>query len=170
MANPFQKIVILGRRGDSRVTEPMDLLTEHLKNNGLELISEDEARKRLLEFRSRILAGEDFARLAKLYSVDYNSGSNGGDIGWMDPGATVKEYEAAANQLKEGELSQPTRSQFGWHLIEVTGRREVDETEQNKRNKIYSQLLEQKQREVFDLWKRRLRDEAYVVFPKKPDA
>ena len=144
--------------------------TRHILIKPNELISDDEARKRLLEFRSRILAGEDFARLAKLYSVDYNSGANGGDIGWMDPGATVKEYENAANQLKEGELSQPVRSQFGWHLIEVTGRREVDETEQNKRNKIYSQLLEQKQREVFDLWKRRLRDEAYVVFPKKPDA
>ena len=66
-------------------------------------------------------------------------------------------------RLEIGELSEPTRTQFGWHLIEVTDRRTVDETEQNKRNKIYSQLLQQKQREVFDLWKRRLRDEAFVV-------
>jgi parvulin-like peptidyl-prolyl isomerase len=54
--------------------------------------------------------------------------------------------------------------------VEVTGRRTVDETAQNKRQKIFSQLLQQKQREVFDLWKRRLRDEAYVIFPEKPDA
>ena len=116
------------------------------------------------------MAGEDFARLARLYSVDYTSGSEGGDIGWMDPGATVKEYEAVTDRLQEGELSEPFRSQFGWHLVEVTGRRTVDETAENKRRKIYSQLLQQKQREVFDLWKRRLRDEAYVVFPDKPDA
>jgi peptidyl-prolyl cis-trans isomerase SurA len=163
-------IVHLKERRNLEQTITRQTRTRHILIKPNELISEEEARKRLLEFRSRILAGEDFARLAKLYSVDYASGSSGGDIGWMDPGATVKEYETAANQLKEGELSQPIRSQFGWHLIEVTGRREVDETEQNKRNKIYSQLLEQKQREVFDLWKRRLRDEAYVVFPEKPDA
>ena len=144
--------------------------SRHILIKPNELVSEEDARNRLLEFRERILAGEDFARLARLYSIDYGSGAKGGDIGWMDPGATVREYEEVTNRLKEGEISQPVRSQFGWHLIEVTGRREVDETEQNKRRKIYSQLLEQKQREVFDLWKRRLRDEAYVVFPKKPDA
>ena len=82
----------------------------------------------------------------------------------------VREYEEAADQLAEGELSKPVRTQFGWHLIQVTGRRTVDETEQNKRNRIYSQLLQQKQREVFELWQRRLRDEAYVVFPGQIDA
>ena len=168
-ASGFHIVYLEGRRNLEQ-TITRQTRTRHILIKPNELISDDEARERLLEFRSRILAGEDFARLAKLYSVDYNSGANGGDIGWMDPGATVKEYETAANQLKVGELSQPVRSQFGWHLIEVTDRREVDETEQNKRNKIYSQLLEQKQREVFNLWKRRLRDEAYVVFPKKPDA
>ena len=135
-----------------------------------ELISEDDARARLIEFRDRILAGEDFGRLARLYSVDYATGVDGGDLGWLNPGATVREYEEAADELEEGELSEPVRSQFGWHLIQVTGRRTVDETEQNKRNRIHSQLLQQKQREVFDLWTRRLRDEAYVVFPDQPDA
>ena len=168
-ASGFHIVYLEGRRNLEQ-TITRQTRTRHILIKPNELISDDEARERLLEFRSRILAGEDFARLAKLYSVDYNSGANGGDIGWMDPGATVKEYETTANQLEVGELSQPVRSQFGWHLIEVTDRREVDETEQNKRNKIYSQLLEQKQREVFNLWKRRLRDEAYVVFPKKPDA
>jgi peptidyl-prolyl cis-trans isomerase SurA len=134
------------------------------------LITEEDARARLYEFRERILEGEDFDRLARLYSVDYVSGAEGGDIGWMDPGSTVKEYEVAASRLEIGELSEPVRSQFGWHLIEVTGRREVDETEQNKRSKIYSQLLQQKQREAFDLWKRRLRDEAYVIIVDEPDA
>ncbi len=144
--------------------------SRHILIKSNELITEEDARERLHALRERILAGEDFARLARLYSVDYTSGADGGDIGWMDPGSTVKEYEVAASRLEIDELSEPVRSQFGWHLIEVTGRREVDETEQNKRNKIYSQLLQQKQREVFDLWKRRLRSEAYVIILEEPDA
>ena len=163
-------IVYLKQRRDLEQVLSQQTRSRHILIRPNELVSEQDARERLQEFRERILAGEDFARLARLYSVDYTSGSEGGDIGWMDPGATVKEYEAVTDRLQIGELSEPFRSQFGWHLVEVTGRRTVDETAENKRKKIYSQLLQQKQREVFNLWKRRLRDEAYVVFPDKPDA
>ena len=174
-AGPFRSasglhIVILTERRDLEKSISKQTRSRHILIKPNELISEEEARNRLLEFRDRVEAGEDFARLARLYSVDYTSGVKGGDIGWMDPGTTVREYEEAANQLEDGEMGFPIRSQFGWHLIEVTGRRTIDETEQNKRNKIKSQLLEQKQSEVFDLWKRRLRDEAYIVFPGQPDA
>ncbi|MCP4392005.1 MAG: molecular chaperone SurA, partial [Gammaproteobacteria bacterium] len=163
-------IVHLRERRDLAQVLSKETRSRHILIKSNELVSEEDAQKRLQEFRQRILAGEDFARLARLYSVDYTSGSEGGDLGWTDPGAMVKEYEAVTDKLEQGELSEPFRSQFGWHLVEVTGRRTVDETAQNKRQKIYSQLLQQKQREVFDLWKRRLRDEAYVVFPNKPDA
>ena len=163
-------IVHLNERRDLEKSISKQTRSRHILIRPNELISEEDARTRLLGFRDRIEAGEDFARLARLYSVDYTSGVDGGNIGWMDSGATVREYENAANQLEEGELGYPIRSEFGWHLIEVTGRQTVDETEKNKRDKIYSQLLQQKQREVFDLWKRRLRDEAYVVFPGQPDA
>ena len=168
-ANGFH-IIYLKEFRDLEQTISQQTRTRHILIKPNELITEEDAQERLYEFRERILAGEDFARLARLYSVDYGSGADGGDIGWMDPGSTVKEYEVAANQLEIGVLSEPVRSQFGWHLIEVTGRREVDETEQNKRSKIYSQLLRQKQREVFDLWKRRLRDEAYVIIIDESDA
>jgi len=163
-------IIFLRDRRDLEVTMSKQTKSRHILLKPNELVSEDDARLRLLEFRERIEAGEDFERLARLYSVDYSSGVDGGNIGWLDPGATVKEYEEATNQLDEGELSEPVRTQYGWHLIQLTGRRTIDETEQNKRNKIYSQLLQQKQREVFDLWRRQLRDEAYVVFPNQPDA
>jgi len=174
-AGPFRSasglhIVNLAERRDLEKSVTSQTRSRHILIKPNELITEEDARNSLLEFRDRVEAGEDFARLARLYSVDYTSGVDGGDIGWMDPGATVREYEEAANQLEEGELGYPIRSQFGWHLIEVTGRRTIDETEQNKRNKIKSQLLEQKRNEVFDLWKRRLRDEAYIVFPGQPDA
>jgi peptidyl-prolyl cis-trans isomerase SurA len=174
-AGPFRSasglhIVNLAERRDLGKTVTSQTRSRHILIKSNELITEEDARNRLLEFRDRVQAGEDFARLARLYSVDYTSGVDGGDIGWMDPGATVREYEEAASQLEEGEVGYPIRSQFGWHLIEVTGRRTIDETEQNKRNKIKSQLLKQKRNEVFDLWKRRLRDEAYIVFPGQPDA
>jgi len=162
-------IVYLKDRRDLAVTISNQTRSRHILIKTNELISEQEAQKRLLEFRDRVEAGEDFARLARLYSVDYTSGANGGDLGWMDPGTTVREYEEAANQLEEGEMSAPVRTQFGWHLIQVTGRRSIDDTEQNLRNRIYSQLLQQKETELFDLWKRRLRDEAYVVYPGQTD-
>jgi peptidyl-prolyl cis-trans isomerase SurA len=168
-ANGFHIIHLIEVR-DLEQTISQQTRSRHILIKPNELITEEDARDRLYEFRDRIQAGEDFARLARLYSVDYVSGAEGGDIGWQDPGGTVKEYEVVTDRLEIGVLSEPTRSQFGWHLIEVTGRREVDETEQNKRNKIYSQLLQQKQRELFDLWKRRLRDEAYVVIADEPDA
>ena len=163
-------IIFLREQRDLEVTMSKQTKSRHILLKPNELVSEDDARLRLLEFRERIVAGEDFARLARLYSVDYSSGVDGGNIGWMEPGNTVREYEEATNQLAEGELSQPVRTQYGWHLIQLTGRRTIDETEQNKRNKIHSQLLQQKQSEVFDLWRRQLRDEAYVVFPNQPDA
>ena len=163
-------IVYLRERRNADQVLTRQVRSRHILIRPNELISEDEARERLEELRERILAGEDFARLARLYSVDYNSGAEGGDIGWQGPGGTVDEYEAVANRLEIGELSQPFRTQFGWHLVEVTDRRTVDETAQTRRNQIYSQLLEQKQREAFDLWKRRLRDEAFVVFPEQDDA
>jgi peptidyl-prolyl cis-trans isomerase SurA len=68
-------------------------------------------------------------------------------------------------QLEEGEISVPFRTQFGWHIVQLTGRRTLDETADNRRNKIRQQLLQQKQQEVFDLWKRKLRDEAFVNYP-----
>ena len=163
-------IVYLRDRRDAGQVLTRQTRSRHILILPNELISETEARERLEELRERILAGEEFERLARLYSVDYNSGANGGDIGWKGPGETVREYEAVVDRLEVGELSQPFRSQFGWHLVEVTDRRTVDETAQTRRNQIYSQLLEQKQREIFDLWKRRLRDEAFVVFPEQDDA
>ncbi len=163
-------IVHLQQRRDVAQKLTRQTRSRHILIRPNELVGEEDARERLAEFRQRILSGEDFERLARLYSVDYTSGANGGDIGWQDPGATVAEYEAVTDELEPGEISEPFRTQFGWHIVEVLERRTVDETAQNRRNKIQSQLLQQKQREMFDLWKRRLRDEAFVIFPDKPDA
>ena len=169
-AGPFRSasgyhIVYLSERKDAQQVLSKQVRSRHILLRPNELTTEDEVESRLVDFRRRILDGEDFGRLARLYSVDYGSGVEGGDIGWMGKGETVKEYEDVSNRLEVGEISQPFRSQFGWHILEVTDRRTVDETSESRREKIYSQLLQQKQREVFTIWQQRLRDEAYVVFP-----
>ncbi|MCP3689281.1 MAG: molecular chaperone SurA [Gammaproteobacteria bacterium] len=158
-------IVHLSGRKDAQQVLSKQVRSRHILLRANELITEAEAEARLLEIRQRILAGEDFAQLARLYSVDYASGAQGGDIGWMEPGSTVKEYDELSRQIEPGKVSKPFRSEFGWHILEVTGRRTVDETTESKRNKIYSQLLQQKQNEAFFIWQQKLRDEAYVEFP-----
>ena len=163
-------IVHLKQRRDVGQKLTQQTRSRHILIRPNELVTEEDAQQRLAEFRRRILAGEDFERLARLYSVDYASGTSGGDIGWKEPGATVAEYQAAIDELEPGEISEPFRTQFGWHIAQVIERRTIDETAENRLNKIKSQLLQQKQREVFDLWKRQLRDEAFVVFPDRPDA
>ncbi|MFA9418708.1 MAG: peptidylprolyl isomerase [Gammaproteobacteria bacterium] len=138
--------------------------SRHILIKSNDLISEQEARKRLVDIRQKILSGENFEELARLYSVDFNSGALGGDIGWISPGGTVPEYEAVTNVLEPGQISEPFKTQFGWHIVEVTGRRTVDDTAESKRKKIEIQLLQQKQQEAFDIWTQRLRDGAYVVY------
>lgn len=169
-AGPFRSasgyhIVYLSDRKDVEQVLSKQVRSRHILLRPNELNTEEEVELRLLEFRQRILDGEDFDRLARLYSVDYSSGIEGGDIGWMGKGETVKEYQEVSNRLEIGEISQPFRTQFGWHILEVTGRRTIDETSESRREKIYSQLLQQKQREAFTVWQQRLRDEAYVVIP-----
>jgi peptidyl-prolyl cis-trans isomerase SurA len=158
-------IVSLTDRRDAQQILTRQFRSRHILIRSNDLISEEDAKKRLDQLRDQILAGGEFDKLARLHSIDYTSGAEGGDIGWMDPGGTVPEYESVAKFLRPGQISEPFRSQFGWHIVEVTDRRTVDETEESKRRKIESQLLQQKQRDAFDIWRRQLRDEAYVVFP-----
>ena len=162
-ASGFHIVSLVDRRIFQQLLIPQ-VRSRHILIKSNDLITEQEARKRLLEIRLKILTGENFEDMARLYSVDYNSGALGGDIGWIAPGGTVPAYEAVTNILEPGQISEPFKSQFGWHIVEVTGRRTVDETAESKRQKIESQLLQQKQQEAFDIWTQRLRDGAYVVY------
>ena len=87
---------------------------------------------------------------------------NGGDLGWNGPGTFVPEFDATMNALKDNEMSEPIRTQFGWHLIQVLGRRSFDTTEESMRQRAFQQLRESKADEETELWLRRLRDEAFV--------
>lgn len=119
-------------------------------------------RQKLVGIRDRILKGEDFAAFASSMSEDSGSAVNGGDLGWTGPDSFVPEFEKTMNALAENEISEPFRTQFGWHIVQVLGRRKFDTTEEALRNRAFQQLRDSKADEETELWLRRLRDEAFV--------
>lgn len=129
-----------------------------------ELQDDATVRLRLAAVRERILKGEDFAGLASTMSEDPGSAAEGGDLGWTNPGTFVPEFEAQLAALKEGEISEPFQTQFGWHIVQLLGRREVDNSAEMKRQRAFVALRESKAEEETELWLRRLRDEAYVEY------
>jgi peptidyl-prolyl cis-trans isomerase SurA len=126
-----------------------------------EVVSESEAKARIDRIRDRIETGAKFEDQAKLNSEDAAS-AKGGDLGWISPGDTVPDFEAAMNKLKIGEVSQPVRTQFGWHLIQVSERRTQDITAERKREQARQALRQRKSDEAFQEWLRQMRDRAYV--------
>lgn len=128
-----------------------------------ELVSEAEAQRRLGVLRERILQGADFAELARLNSDDA-SASRGGDLGWILQGDTVPEFERAMNALEPGEVSEPIRSPFGYHLIQVLERRVADVSGDRQRLEARRVLRERKADEAYEEWVRQLRDRAFVEY------
>ncbi|MCK5353579.1 MAG: peptidylprolyl isomerase, partial [Methyloprofundus sp.] len=127
-----------------------------------ELINDTEARSRLEGIAGRIADGDDFATLAKASSDDTGSAIKGGDLGWVMPGLLVPPFEKAMSELAINEISQPVQTQFGWHLIQVLGRRAKDNREEQVKNQARDEIRKRKIEEETELWLRRLRDEAYV--------
>jgi peptidyl-prolyl cis-trans isomerase SurA len=128
-----------------------------------EAVSEDEGKRKITNIRERIVAGGNFAELARLNSED-GSASKGGDLGWLYPGDTVPEFEKAMDELKPNQVSPPVRSPFGWHLIEVLERRKADMSSERKRLEARRILRDRKADEAFQEWVRQLRDRAYVEY------
>ena len=127
-----------------------------------ELINDVEARSRLESIAGRIADGDDYATLAKASSDDTGSAIKGGDLGWVMPGLLVPPFEKAMSELAIDEISSPVQTQFGWHLIQVLGRRAKDNREEQVKNQARDEIRKRKIEEETELWLRRLRDEAYV--------
>jgi peptidyl-prolyl cis-trans isomerase SurA len=125
--------------------------------------SEAAARQKLLEIRQQIEAGGDFAQFARTYSQD-GSASQGGDLGWISPGETVPEFERAMNDLKDNEISEPVRSEYGYHLIQVLGRREAEGSVQQQMDLARQAIGQRKAEQAYADWLRQLRDSAYVQY------
>jgi peptidyl-prolyl cis-trans isomerase SurA len=112
--------------------------------------------------RTRALEGEDFGDLAREYSEDIGSAQEGGELGWTIPGQMVPEFQAAMDATAVGDISAPIRTQFGWHILMVEGRREQDMTSDAIRKKAADYLHNRKYQEELDAWLQQIRDEAFV--------
>jgi peptidyl-prolyl cis-trans isomerase SurA len=157
----FHVVKLIGKRGGSVQASVQQIKARHILIRVNELISESEARRKLENVRERIVNGVDFAEQARLYSQD-GSAAKGGDLGWLNPGDTVPEFEKAMNLLKDNELSPVVQSPFGMHLIQVSERRQRDVSAERQRGVARQAIRERKLDEAYQDWLRQLRDRTYV--------
>ena len=159
----FHIIKLLGKRGDERHFVEQTR-ARHILIKTDEVNTEEDVQTRIRQLELRLRGGEDFATLALANSQDTLSAAKGGDLGWINQGDTVPEFEEAMNSLAPGEISQPVKTEFGWHLIQVQERRTHDSTEEYERTKVRDLIRSKKYEEELFLWLRRLRDESYVEY------
>jgi peptidyl-prolyl cis-trans isomerase SurA len=157
--NPSSDAAVPLPQGPVQVTQTH---ARHILIKTSAVMSDDEAHQRLDLVRQRIVDGkEDFAALARQNSQDATA-PQGGDLGWLNPGETVPEFEQAMNALQPGEISQPIHTRFGWHLIQVLERREKDVKDEVERMQARRVLFERRSELAFDDYLDQLRDQAYI--------
>lgn len=151
-------------RGASGQSVVEQIHARHILMKTNELQDDATVRQKLNAIRERVQKGEDFAGLAATTSEDPGSASEGGDLGWFGPGQYVPELDNAVAKLQDNEISEPFRSQFGWHIVQVLGHRQFDNTDELKRRRAAEAIRASHADEETELWMRRLRDEAYVEY------
>lgn len=158
----FHILRLLEKRSGNAPVVITQTHARHILIKTSEIVPEAESKKRILEIKQRIDAGADFAEQAKRYSQD-GSAQQGGDLDWLSPGQTVPEFEEAMNKLQPGQMGV-VQSQFGWHLIQVLGRRNTDVSEQQKRQQARIAIGTFKSDELYQDWLRQLRDRAFIEY------
>ncbi len=136
----------------------------HILIKTTEIKDSDTAKQQLTKIRDQIVEGEDFATVATAVSEDPGSAAKGGDLGWTGPGIFVPEFQAMADSLEMWQLSEPFASPFGWHILEVRGRRTFDTTAEIQKRGAIMAIRNAKLEEETELWIRRIRDEAFVEY------
>ncbi|UVJ43603.1 peptidylprolyl isomerase SurA [Pseudomonas sp. LS1212] len=148
------------RGGGTQVRDEVHV--RHILIKPSEIRSEAETQRLAERLYDRITSGEDFAELAKSFSEDPGSALNGGDLNWIDPNALVPEFRQVMAETPQGQLSKPFKSPYGWHVLEVLGRRATDSTSQAREQQAMTVLRNRKYDEELQTWLRQIRDEAYV--------
>ncbi|WP_346838723.1 peptidylprolyl isomerase [Microbulbifer sp. SAOS-129_SWC] len=126
------------------------------------IVNDDQAYNKLIKLRQKILDGADFAKVARENSEDIGTMLKGGELGWSSPGQFVPEFTQEMKNTKVGEISMPFHSQFGWHILQVEGRRKQDMTKQYIRNQAANLLRKRRYEEELQNWRREIRDQAFV--------
>ena len=147
-------------RGLERLVEQTNV--RHILVTPNEVLDDEAARNFVLGLKERVNSGEDFADLATEHSDDIGSAQEGGELGWTNPGQMVPEFEAAMAGAEIGAVTEPVRSEFGWHILEVKARRDKDFSGEVRRNQVAGYIRDQKYQEELDAWLRKIREEAFV--------
>ena len=158
----FHIVKLNERRGGEAQVIINQIHVRHILMKTNELDDDETVRQKLAKLRDRILKGEDFAGLASTNSADPGSAPDGGDLGWSGPGTFVPEFDKAIADLKDKEISEPFKSRYGWHIVQMLGTRTYDSTDDVRRQRAFAAIREGKADEETELWLRRLRDEAFV--------
>ena len=156
----FHLVYLADAVGGEQLVRQTDV--RHILVKPTEVLNEQAAEDLVVELRARIQGGEDFGELARQYSDDIGSATEGGNLGWTNPGQMVPEFEATMAGTAEGSISQPFRSEFGWHILEVKARRDKDFSGEVRRNQVAGYIRDQKYQEELDAWLRKIREEAFV--------
>lgn len=157
----FHLLKLYEKRGGEQQTETQARV-RHILLKPSAILSNEEAEAKLRKIRQQVLDGEDFAALAKEHSEDIGSMLSGGDLGWSKPGMFVPAFEQVLAQIEAGEVSEPFRSQFGWHILQVQERRQEDITDDLLQQKAARVLTDRRFEDELSVWLRELRDDAYV--------
>ncbi|WP_429318868.1 peptidylprolyl isomerase [Paraburkholderia sp. GAS448] len=164
----FEIVRLVERRSGQSATsaDAPKLVQTHVRHILLRVgdgMSEPAAREKLLEIKRDVLAGGDFSKFARTYSQD-GSSSQGGDLGWISPGETVPEFERAMNALQDNQISDPVRSEYGYHLIQVLGRRDAEGSISQQMDLARQAIGQRKAEQAYADWLRQLRDTAYINY------
>ena len=157
----FHIFRILDMRGqESNMVE--QVLVRHILIRVTEVRTEEEVRRDLIQLRERIINGDDFGELARAHSEDPGSSVNGGEVGWSSPSVFTPAFRDVTESLALNTVSEPFKSRFGWHILEVMDRRQHDNSAAALREEARNYLRQRKIEEETDLWLRQLRDESFV--------
>lgn len=162
-SNGFHILKMMDRRGSSTPLLVQQTLARHILIKPSEVLADADAKRRMDDIKERLDNGGNFAELARQYSED-GTANKGGDLGWINPGDTVPEFEKVMNELKPGQISEPLKSRFGWHIIQVQERRTQDMSREAARLKARQEIKARKAEESYQDWIRELRDRAYVEY------
>jgi peptidyl-prolyl cis-trans isomerase SurA len=151
-------------RGGSGNMVENQVHVRHILMKTNELEDDATVRGKLMALRERVLKGEDFRGIAQTASQDPGSANDGGDLGWAGPGTFAPDFEAAIANLQDKDISEPFKTQFGWHIVQMLGHRRFDNSDELKRRQAMEAIRASKADEETELWLRRMRDEAYVEY------
>ncbi len=161
-SNSFHIVKVDDLRSAVERSEINQVNVRHILISPNEIIDDATAKQRLDDALVKIREGEDFGEYAKLLSDDPGSANLGGELGWTGPGTFVPEFEEVVNNAELGVVSEPFRSPFGWHIVEVMDRRVYDNTEELKERNCDLSIRNSKMEAETQLWMQRMRDEAFV--------